>query len=476
MPTRVIDGCGGEKQGRPWYAKVLIVLAVLLVVVGLPLTMLDLAGRSALRRQIDAVRATGAPLTFEEIEAHRPPIADDENGALVLVGLQYQLKAIGETYRRDACVPFLGKPKPPDFGDPYPAQMIAAIQTVITEQSEVLGELDRLRHLQRGRMPVTYSGFESLLPQLSPVRSAAKLKCLDSVCKASQGDVDSAALDSVVILNIGGSIAGEPNLICLLVAVSCDALAMQALEQALAAGVCADRTLLEIGGAIEHALASRSPTPAFWGERAAYMDIFSRAAEGDTAIFSISMSGAGVPPAGLYKYVRGLRLLDQAESLALVAPLCEPAESLKALSTRAATCEKGVSSLPPYYFVSRMFLPSFTRAVTVLGQSSARLRCARAGLALERFRLKRGQWPQDLADLVPELLRDIPVDPFDEQPLRYARTDRGVVVYSVGEDEVDDGGDVARPPKGSRGPPDVGFRLLDPDLRGFEVASESRER
>ena len=206
------------------------------------------------------------------------------------------------------------------------------------------------------------------------------------------------------------------------------------------------------------------------------MDVFARAAEGSTAIFSVSVGGGNVPPGALYKYVRGLRCLDQAQALSLLTPLCEPAESLKALSTRAATCEKGVSSLPPYYFVSRMFLPSFTRAVTVLGQSSARLRCARAGLALERFRLKRGQWPQDLADLVPEFLTAIPVDPFDGQPLRYGRTDRGVVVYSVGEDELDGGGDVARPPKGSRGPPDVGFRLLDPDLRGFEVASESRER
>ena len=403
---------GGDGQGRPWYVKAVIAIAVLTVIIGLPLGLLDLSGRSAMRRQIDAVRAAGTPLTFAEIAAARPDIPDDQNGALVLSNLQEQLGALGKAYKRDPLIPYLGKPDRPRFGEPYEPEMISAVQTLVTEQSEVLGELDRLRHLPRGRIPITYTGFESLLPELRHIRTAARLKCLDSVCKVAQGDIDSAALDSVVILNIGGSIAEEPSLICMLVAVSCDALAVQALERALATGVCADDILLEISDAVDRALASRSPTPAFWGERAACMDVFARAAEGSMAVFSVSLGGGNVPPGALYKHVRGLRCLDQAQALSLLAPLCEPAESLKALSTRAATCDKGVSSLPPYYFVSRMFLPSFTRAVQVIGRSSARLRCARAALAAERFRLKHGQWPQRLEDLVPQLLRAIPVDPF----------------------------------------------------------------
>jgi len=63
-------------------------------------------------------------------------------------------------------------------------------------------------------------------------------------------------------------------------------------------------------------------------------------------------------------------------------------------------------------------------------------------IALKRYQLKHGNYPADLNSLVPEFLPAVPLDPVDGQPLRYRRNADGTfLLYSVGENGVDDGGD-----------------------------------
>jgi hypothetical protein len=61
-------------------------------------------------------------------------------------------------------------------------------------------------------------------------------------------------------------------------------------------------------------------------------------------------------------------------------------------------------------------------------------------MALGRYRLAEGQFPETLQALVPEYLAAVPEDPIDLQPLRYRRDEEGYVVYSIGTNGVDDGG------------------------------------
>jgi hypothetical protein len=83
----------------------------------------------------------------------------------------------------------------------------------------------------------------------------------------------------------------------------------------------------------------------------------------------------------------------------------------------------------------------------------------RALIAVERYRLKHGKWPDKLEDTIPAFLDRVPEDPIDEKPIRYKRWADGTVVYSIGNDRKDDGGDVVRPFK------DFGYRLWDRDKR-----------
>jgi hypothetical protein len=82
-------------------------------------------------------------------------------------------------------------------------------------------------------------------------------------------------------------------------------------------------------------------------------------------------------------------------------------------------------------------------------------------VAAERYRKEHGRWPENMAALVTAgLLKEVPTDPFDGQPLRWRRLPKGIVVYSVGPDGKDNGGNINRANPVAVGT-DLGFQLWD---------------
>lgn len=95
-----------------------------------------------------------------------------------------------------------------------------------------------------------------------------------------------------------------------------------------------------------------------------------------------------------------------------------------------------------------MSLSSTDRVLEKAAGMEAYAELARTAIALKRYRLRHGEWPTNLAALVPAFTATPPRDWMDGQPLRYRRNDDGsFTLYSVGADGRDDGGD-ARPPEG----------------------------
>ena len=99
-----------------------------------------------------------------------------------------------------------------------------------------------------------------------------------------------------------------------------------------------------------------------------------------------------------------------------------------------------VKRIPKIRFLARAITPKFSNIAVTDCRTMARLDAARVALAVERYRLANGKLPESLNDLIPEFLESIPIDPFDGKPLKYKKLDLGFVVYSVDEDEQDNGG------------------------------------
>jgi hypothetical protein len=86
-----------------------------------------------------------------------------------------------------------------------------------------------------------------------------------------------------------------------------------------------------------------------------------------------------------------------------------------------------------------MLTPATTGIFEKKCNADVQIQATRTLMALRSYQLAHGRLPDDLAALAPEFLNQVPVDDFNGQPLHYSVTNK--IVYSVGKNLKDDGGD-----------------------------------
>ena len=97
----------------------------------------------------------------------------------------------------------------------------------------------------------------------------------------------------------------------------------------------------------------------------------------------------------------------------------------------------------PLSAVTRMILQhsmleAFVRGIS---RAAATLRAQECLVALRRWQATHTRWPRSLKAAVTEAgMRAVPADPYDGKPLRLVMLAGAPVVYSVGRDGTDDGG------------------------------------
>ena len=95
----------------------------------------------------------------------------------------------------------------------------------------------------------------------------------------------------------------------------------------------------------------------------------------------------------------------------------------------------------PFNFFAKLLLPALGNYVKRTAYAQNAVNLARVAIALERYRLTHGEFPESLGALAPQFMEKIPHDIIGGGPLHYRRTDDGqFVLYSVGWNETDDGG------------------------------------
>jgi len=88
----------------------------------------------------------------------------------------------------------------------------------------------------------------------------------------------------------------------------------------------------------------------------------------------------------------------------------------------------------------QVFMPSVGRAVTLQELAATRFDLAKLSLALAACKGDKGRYPAALDVLKGQYVNEIPADVFSGGPLIYKRTEKGYLLYSVGENMKDDGG------------------------------------
>jgi hypothetical protein len=110
--------------------------------------------------------------------------------------------------------------------------------------------------------------------------------------------------------------------------------------------------------------------------------------------------------------------------------------------------------------VMLMLMPSIQAIQKGVVQWRARLAGTKSLIAVRRYQLAHKELPADLATAAREAkLEEVPTDPYSGQPMHYKAVDDKPVVYSVGEDGKDDGGEVEWDK--DKGTGDIIFRIRE---------------
>jgi hypothetical protein len=101
---------------------------------------------------------------------------------------------------------------------------------------------------------------------------------------------------------------------------------------------------------------------------------------------------------------------------------------------------EGIDSVPWYFKALGLLEHNFKSGFMKEATLEALMLTTKAGLACKIYKNQTGRYPDRLESLVPDILDDVPIDPFTGKPLIYKVGENGLLIYSLGSNEKDDGG------------------------------------
>ncbi|MBN1508809.1 MAG: hypothetical protein JW955_18315 [Sedimentisphaerales bacterium] len=417
-------GSGRSRQFRlkGWH----VTLGVILVVVGL-MALYIVVMRGRLDRRLEALRVAGYPTTLAELAEYGklPAGAANAAGVYVKAFAAYTPPVDGPN------VPYLGSAQLPGRGKPIPEPMARAVSQCLADNRLCLS----LLHEAAGIAECDYEwdwrqSVTTGMSQLADVRHCAQLLALGAIYSANAGDPNAAVRCIEDGLRLADSLRREPALIHYLVRVACLGLMTGSLDRSLDTATFTDGQLMELDQSLTATAGTLDLTQVLITERCIMIETCRD-----------PFLAAGSTPSPRFRMLPGVTRTGIVDVLNYMGDCIEasrrpPIDRLEGF--REATAKlKGLSFM---HFMIKMLGPAMGRIAELDLRARAGIDLARTALAIERYRVVMGRLPEQLADLVPDYLKEVPVDPFDGRAIRYMRTEPGYRLYSILEDGQDNDG------------------------------------
>jgi len=333
-----------------------------------------------------------------------------------------------------------------------------------------------------------HQGFSLLLPHLAPVKMIAQRLSAATLEDLHTGRLDEAAADLEALLALPETLRNEPLIVSQLVRAAIAAIAFSTTWEALQADGWTDAPLASLQRQWEILEFMTPMQRAQEMERAIGLDTFDRARRssafrqqffsgfntgpGGRSWPSMPSDASGVPDFVLksgetalssmseltteqlwrwrWSYQDELRYLQILELMLQVPRQVASGEPFVAAqrhtSDRLARFWSELDRPSKKYLFSGMSLPSLEKYYTKGAQLEMQREMAIAALALKRHQLRYREPAPSLSALVLEFLPRVPRDFMDGGELRYrVNLDGTWILYSVGENGMDDGGDPDSP-------------------------------
>jgi len=380
---------------------------------------------------LEALRQQGFPTNGEELNTYYVVPAGVTDSTNAWIKAMHAAKAANSS-KEAKTLPFVGSgPDPAPNGEPW-AELEAARKFVDDHAADRQLIYDAASLGGQVRFPSDYrAGQHTLLPEIESSRAVSRLMLLDSSVARHDGDSARALEDIRVIFSFSQAMHAEPILISQLVRGAIFATGITSTEQALPDADWTDADL----AALQKLL-----------QAAQFREDYSHAIIGERAVFQSSIKEFPILPLRPLVQQQVFHCYEQT----LTALTIGWKEGLK--RNQELDHEMNSSTLAQLPVVGpfiRQFLGSSLSSCLQAGmRATARQRTLNALLAVRRYQLRHQTDPQTLAQIEPELVgpdEDVPLlltDPFNDLPLRYKIDPDRIIVYSVGENLTDNGGDV----------------------------------
>jgi hypothetical protein len=417
------------------------------------------ADRELREAQAEADRMDPNGWHINDLEAQRAMIPDEQNSGQLLVRLAALLPAAWPSWdypdapqhanhdhdellraapRLDLRAPF----------ERFNAVQMKVIHEELQRAAPVLTGLRQIDQRPRGRYPATYRRdiINPPLPHTENTRLFVSMLTWDALGRADDQDFAGALRACRETVYCRRAIGDEPTLSSSLIRIALGVRALNILERVLAQGQPAEADLAATQALLQEELNEQMFLIGARGERAAGDAFMQALQDGDIKFTQLPTILTARARSGLAS-LEDLQLLlpgslrGNRAALLRLHNRCVEIARLPA-EKRTPGIKSLAQQIPRLPYLARALAWAMQRLAYASQIYEAKLRCAITLLAIERFRQARGRWPTTLAELVPQFLPALPVDPFDGEPLRYGQFPDGVVVYSVSYDLTDDGGNL----------------------------------
>ncbi|MGA2241076.1 MAG: hypothetical protein ABSH11_03450 [Verrucomicrobiota bacterium] len=395
--------------------------------------------------KLQAIRAAGLPTSGAELNAYYHAVPDNENAALVMT----QAFALMRNYPDSRSNEIDQIQSFPERWQHPTNEQIQLLTGYVEMNSNALAKMVEALKLPKSRYPIDLSpGFDALLPHLAKLRHLAITTEFKGLLSLNAGHPTDADVSIENILGIARTLDDEPSDMSWVVRVRTIMMASMMLERRLNASSGSDLELAELASmfaaagntnlfARTHIGVRANAIPYFgmtWTEINGLTKTGTRREELANELSLPAWQRILFPVTSIFE--RDLRYFLGAMETDIALTRLPPPRNLIAKDELTKAIEEAARH---HYHLSVMFL-QFPAGFSLEAECSAHVCLATTALAIERFRLAHGRLPENLNELVPQFLSAVPSDPFDGQPLRYPRLAKGYVIYSIGRDGHDDGG------------------------------------
>jgi hypothetical protein len=340
---------------------------------------------------------------------------------------------------------------------PQPQSPAADVLLALSKFDPVIEQLRQDSARPYSRFPLGYDDEDKatiLLPHLAVVKRYSRVLQLRAIAELQNNESDKALADVKLALRLVDSIRTEPVLISHLLRIAMLQLTLQPIYEGLAEHKWSDAQLTELDDALAKLNFVVDYSLAIHGEMGFQNGAFDYLRR--YPVRFTNMSGAGdnnpllpaqmfihlIPNGWFYQnQVRCGRIMVLNLPIADIKQQTVSPAALRRAESASGAEEAKFRHFSPYNFLERLLLPALSSVVKKFAYAQVSVDLARGAIALERYRLAHGEYPESLDALAPKFIEKIPHDVIGGEPLHYRRTSDGqFVLYSVGWNEKDDGG------------------------------------